>query len=283
MIWGVHIEGPFINETPGYVGAHPPLAVRPAEVEGMKRLLEAAGGLTRLVTLAPERDPGLKVVRYLAEQGILVAAGHSDASVDQLLAAVDAGLSLFTHLGNGCPHLLPRHDNIIERALSLRDRLIPTFIGDGVHIPLMVLGNYLRLVGIDRAVVVTDAISPARLKPGATPSVRRTSTWARTWWPVRPTIRICSARRRPCRRSRRCCRKSCDCRRQRCSDCWSTIPRRASAGHRRGRLEPAASNGDPAALKKSRGSVRSFALLALLAFQLGVVLLQKRLERIGEV
>ena len=166
MIWGVHIEGPFINETPGYVGAHPPLAVRPAEVEGMKRLLEAAGGLTRLVTLAPERDPGLKVVRYLAEQGILVAAGHSDASVDQLLAAVDAGLSLFTHLGNGCPHLLPRHDNIIERVLSLRDRLIPTFIGDGVHIPLMALGNYLRLVGIDRAVVVTDAISPARLKPG---------------------------------------------------------------------------------------------------------------------
>jgi N-acetylglucosamine-6-phosphate deacetylase len=166
MIWGIHIEGPFINATPGYVGAHPPQAVRPADVESMKRLLEAAGGLTRLVTLAPERDPGMKVVRYLAQQRILVAAGHCDASLDQLQAAIDAGLSLFTHLGNGCPTLLPRHDNIIERVLSLRDRLTPCFIGDGVHVPLVALGNYLRLVGVERAVVVTDAISPARLKPG---------------------------------------------------------------------------------------------------------------------
>ena len=136
MIWGIHIEGPFINETPGYVGAHPPRAVRPADIENMKRLLEAAGGLTRLVTLAPERDPGLKVVRYLAQQRILVAAGHSNASLDQLQAAIDAGLSLFTHLGNGCPPLLPRHDNIIQRVLSLRERLTLCFIGDGVHVPL---------------------------------------------------------------------------------------------------------------------------------------------------
>jgi N-acetylglucosamine-6-phosphate deacetylase len=166
MIWGIHIEGPFLNETPGYVGAHPPQAVRPADVESMKRLLEAADGLTRLVTLAPERDAGLRVVRYVAGQGILVAAGHCDASVDQLQAAIDAGLSLFTHLGNGCPHLLPRHDNIIQRVLSLRDRLSITFIGDGVHIPPPALGNYLRLVGTERAIVITDAISPARLKPG---------------------------------------------------------------------------------------------------------------------
>ncbi len=166
MIWGIHVEGPFINETPGYVGAHPPQAVRPADVENMKRLLEAAGGLTRLVTLAPERDAGLKVVRYLAQQGILVAAGHSNPSLDQLQAAIDAGLSMFTHLGNGCPLLLPRHDNIIQRVLSLRDRLTLCFIGDGVHVPLVALGNYLRLVGIERAVVVTDAISAARLRPG---------------------------------------------------------------------------------------------------------------------
>jgi N-acetylglucosamine-6-phosphate deacetylase len=166
MIWGIHIEGPFINATPGYVGAHPPQAVRPADLESMKRLLEAAGGLARLVTLAPERDPGMKVVRYLAQQQILVAAGHCNASLDQLQAAIDAGLSLFTHLGNGCPTLLPRHDNIIQRVLSLRDRLTLCFIGDGVHVPLVALGNYLRLVGIEHAVVVSDAISPARLKPG---------------------------------------------------------------------------------------------------------------------
>ena len=166
VVWGVHIEGPFINETPGYVGAHLRESVRPADVDAMKLLLDAAGGLTRLVTLAPERDPGMKVIRYLAGQNILVSAGHCDPSLDELRAAADAGLSMFTHLGNGCPPLLQRNDNIIQRVLSLRDRLTICFIADGVHIPPMALGNYLRLAGLDRAVVVTDAISAARLGPG---------------------------------------------------------------------------------------------------------------------
>jgi N-acetylglucosamine-6-phosphate deacetylase len=166
VLWGVHIEGPFLNATPGFVGAHPPEATRPADVDAMKRLLDAAAGLTRLVTLAPERDPGLKLVRSLADRKILVAAGHTDATIDQLRAAIDAGLSMFTHVGNGCPLLLHRHDNIIQRALSLRDRLTLSFIADGVHIPPLALQNYLRLVGTERTVVVTDAISAARLKPG---------------------------------------------------------------------------------------------------------------------
>jgi len=166
LVWGFHIEGPFINETPGYVGAHPPASVRPAEVDAMKRLLDAAGGLARLVTLAPERDAGLRVVRYLTQQGVLVSAGHCNPTFDELLAAVDAGLSMVTHLGNGCPAELPRHDNIIQRVLGLRERLTICFIGDGVHVPPLALKNYLQLAGLDRSVVVTDAISPAGLGPG---------------------------------------------------------------------------------------------------------------------
>jgi N-acetylglucosamine-6-phosphate deacetylase len=165
-IWGIHIEGPFLNEAPGYVGAHPPQAMLPASLGAMERLLDAAGGLTRLVTLAPERDPGLAVTRRLARQNILVAAGHCDPSLDELSAAIDAGLSVFTHLGNGCPQSLHRHDNIIQRVLALRSRLTICLIADGVHIPPFALDNYLRLVGAERAVVVTDAISAARLGPG---------------------------------------------------------------------------------------------------------------------
>jgi len=132
----------------------------------MKELLDACRGLARLVTLAPERDPGLKVTRWLADRQVLVSAGHCDASTDQLRAAIDAGLSMFTHLGNGCPMMLHRHDNIIQRVLSLRERLMISFIADGVHVPAAVLGNYLRLAGLDRSVVVTDAIAAARLGPG---------------------------------------------------------------------------------------------------------------------
>ena len=79
MIPGFHIEGPFINETKGYRGAHPEAAIRPADADAMRRLLEAAGGLTKLVTLAPERDAGGRVTRLLAGQGIVVSAGRRTA------------------------------------------------------------------------------------------------------------------------------------------------------------------------------------------------------------
>jgi N-acetylglucosamine-6-phosphate deacetylase len=166
VVRGIHVEGPFISPAFGYVGAHPPAAVLPPDVDSMQRLLDAADGLVRLVTLAPERDPGMKVVRHLAGQGILVSAGHCDPSLDELRAAIDAGLSMFTHLGNGCPVILHRHDNVIQRALSLHDRLTLCFIADGVHIPPITLRNYLRLAGLERTVVVSDAIAAAGEGPG---------------------------------------------------------------------------------------------------------------------
>ncbi|MCE5303767.1 MAG: N-acetylglucosamine-6-phosphate deacetylase [Planctomycetaceae bacterium] len=166
VIKGFHIEGPFINETPGYVGAHPIHAVRPADVDDMKKLLEAADGLTRIVTLAPERDPGQRLIRWLVGQKVVVSAGHCNPSLDELRAGIDAGLTLFTHLGNGCPAMMHRHDNIIQRALHLHDRLTLCFIADGVHIPCPTLSNFLELVGLERTVIVTDAIMAARLGPG---------------------------------------------------------------------------------------------------------------------
>ncbi len=166
MILGIHIEGPFISAEPGYVGAHPADCVTPPNVSAAERLLEAADGLTRIVTLAPELDVELRVTRFLADQGITVSAGHCNPSLNELNAAVDAGLTMFTHLGNGCPHQITRHDNIIERVLSLSDNLWISFIADGAHVPYPALRNYLRAAGMDRCVVVSDAISAAGLGPG---------------------------------------------------------------------------------------------------------------------
>jgi N-acetylglucosamine-6-phosphate deacetylase len=166
IIQGIHIEGPFLNEADGFRGAHPLDAIRPADVDSMARLLDAAGGLTRVVTLAPERDAAMAVTGFLASQGIVVSAGHTDATIEDLHRAIDAGLSMFTHVGNGCPMLMHRHDNIVQRALSVADRLWLCFIADGAHVPFTALGNYLRLAGYDRSIVVTDAIAPAGLGPG---------------------------------------------------------------------------------------------------------------------
>jgi N-acetylglucosamine-6-phosphate deacetylase len=166
MIRGFHVEGPFISPLPGYVGAHDPRHVKPANVGDMERILDAGTGLVRLVTLAPEHDAGFATTRLLASRGVTVSAGHCDASLDVLRGALDAGLSMVTHLGNGCPTTLPRHDNVIQRALVLADRLWTCFIPDGAHVPFFALANYLAVAGLDRSIMVTDAIAAATLGPG---------------------------------------------------------------------------------------------------------------------
>jgi len=166
MIPGFHIEGPFISALDGYRGAHPKNGVRKPDIDSAEQLLEAAGGLARIVTLAPECDDGLRVTRMLAQRGIVVSGGHCNPTLDQLRAAVDAGMSMCTHVGNGCPMQMHRHDNIIQRVLSLSDRLWLCFIADGVHVPVVALGNYLKCAGLDRCIVVTDAITPAGCGPG---------------------------------------------------------------------------------------------------------------------
>ncbi len=166
MITGIHVEGPFISPVEGFVGAHPRSAVMPATLGTANRLLDAGRGHVRVMTLAPEMDSCADVTKSLADSGIVVAAGHSDASLDQLQLGIDCGIKLFTHLGNGCPGLLARHDNIVQRVLSLSDQLMVSFIADGHHVPAMALGNYLDRVPTENIVIVTDAISAAGLGPG---------------------------------------------------------------------------------------------------------------------
>lgn len=166
MVAGIHIEGPFISREPGYVGAHPAAAARPATRDAAARLLDAAAGLVRIVTLAPEQDADADVTAWLAAQGVCVSAGHCNPTLDQLERSLDAGLAMFTHLGNGCPLQMHRHDNVVQRVLSLAERLWICFIADGVHVPLVALGNYLKLVGPERAIVVSDAVAAAGMGPG---------------------------------------------------------------------------------------------------------------------
>ena len=166
VIYGIHIEGPFLNKEAGFHGAHNPKWIFDANTELIKKLLDAASGLIRIVTLAPEVDEEFRVTKMLAVNGIVVSAGHTDASLDVLNGAIDNGLTMFTHLGNGCPLNMDRHDNIIQRVLSLKDKLWKTFIADGWHIPDFALKNYLELAGSEKSIIVTDAMAAASAEPG---------------------------------------------------------------------------------------------------------------------
>jgi N-acetylglucosamine-6-phosphate deacetylase len=165
MVLGFHLEGPFISPKPGFRGAHPPEHTSVPDWSIFAKLQEASGGRIRLVTVAPELDGSLPFIEKAARNGILVSVGHTDASYDQLLSAVQVGARMMTHLGNGCPIQLHRHDNIIQRVLAIPD-LLASLIPDGIHLPPYVLANLARSLGTARVVMTTDAMSAAGAPPG---------------------------------------------------------------------------------------------------------------------
>jgi N-acetylglucosamine-6-phosphate deacetylase len=163
---GMHVEGPFISPRPGFVGAHPAAHVLPATPAVAAELVAAGRGLVRLLTLAPEHDADEATTRWLADRGIVVSAGHCDPPADVLDRAIDAGLSAFTHLGNGCPLMLHRHDNVIQRALAADRLRWVMVIPDGVHLPPPLVRTIVRAVGVERVIAVTDATAAGGMGAG---------------------------------------------------------------------------------------------------------------------
>ncbi|MFN9430163.1 MAG: amidohydrolase family protein [Acidobacteriota bacterium] len=98
-------------------------------------------------------------------EGVVVSIGHTKATAEQIADAVRAGASMSTHLGNGAHAILPRHPNYIWEQLA-EDRLTASFIADGIHLPASFLKVALRAKGIERSVLVTDAVMPAGCEPG---------------------------------------------------------------------------------------------------------------------
>ncbi|HEX3684729.1 MAG TPA: amidohydrolase family protein [Bryobacteraceae bacterium] len=160
-----HVEGPHISPETGPRGAHPLEQIRPPDVEEFRRWQDAAAGLVRLVTVSPEWDQTPAYVRELVRSGVVASIGHTKANRDQIRAAVDAGATMSTHLGNAAHAILPKTQNYIWEQLA-EDRLTASFIVDGIHIPGSFFRAAVRAKGVERAVLVTDAVMPAMCPPG---------------------------------------------------------------------------------------------------------------------
>lgn len=160
VVAGIHLEGPFLCPDDGPRGAHPREHCRPPDRATFDAIQHAAGGLIRLVTLAPELPGALPLIESLRRDGIVVAIGHHQADDATIDAAVRAGASLCTHLGNGSHATLPRLANYVQTQLA-DDRLAATFIADGFHIPQATLKNFVRAKTSARSILITDAIAPA--------------------------------------------------------------------------------------------------------------------------
>ncbi|MEY4815704.1 MAG: hypothetical protein RLZZ162_2777, partial [Verrucomicrobiota bacterium] len=164
-ILGYHLEGPWLSPTPGYRGAHPAGPMRAPTFADYERLQAAAHGRLRLITLAPEWPGSAEFIAAVTQQGVHVSLGHTNASEAEIDAAIRAGARFCTHLGNGCPLELPRHDNIVQRLLA-RDELTACFIPDGIHLPKGVLKNFVRAKPAGRVLFTTDAMAGAGAPPG---------------------------------------------------------------------------------------------------------------------
>lgn len=163
---GVHFEGPFIS--PQRCGAHDPALLRDPDPAEVRKLVDAARGSARMMTLAPERPGGLESVRMLADGGVVAAVGHTDAAYDATVAAVDAGATVATHLFNAMPGLSHRAPGPVA-ALLEDERVTVELINDGTHLHRAVVELAFHSAGEDRVAFITDAMGAAGMGDGRYP------------------------------------------------------------------------------------------------------------------
>ncbi len=164
-IAGIHLEGPYIAREDGPRGAHPLAHCRPPDWDEFCRLQDAAGGRIRVLTLSPEYPNASAFIAQVVQSGVVVAIGHTTADSAQIRAAVDAGASLSTHLGNGAAGMLRRHPNYIWDQMA-DDRLMASLIVDGHHLPGEVVQSMVRAKTPSRCLLVSDLSGLAGLPPG---------------------------------------------------------------------------------------------------------------------
>ncbi|MDH6118208.1 N-acetylglucosamine-6-phosphate deacetylase [Kitasatospora sp. GAS204B] len=166
VLAGVHFEGPFIS--PGRCGAHRPDLLREPDPALVRKLVDAARGTAKMVTLAPELPGGLDSVRLLADLGVIAAVGHTDSDYAKTLEAIEAGATVATHLFNAMPGIQHRAPGPIV-ALLEDERVTVELINDGTHLHPSVLDLAYGTAGAARVALITDAMGAAGMGDGLYP------------------------------------------------------------------------------------------------------------------
>ena len=163
QILGIHFEGPYLDMD--YKGAQPPEAIAVPSVEQFQMYQEAAKGLIRYITLAPEHDPDHRLTRYCASNGVAVSMGHSSASYEKALLGIANGATSMTPVYNGMTPYHHRNPGLVGTALRVRD-IYGEVICDGCHSHLAALNNFFTAKGRDYAIMVSDSLRAKHCPPG---------------------------------------------------------------------------------------------------------------------
>lgn len=160
---GIHLEGPWLSTV--RCGAHQPALMRDPDPAEIERLLTAAAGTIRMVTIAPERHGAPAAIRQLVDAGVVVAVGHTEATYDQTRAAIAAGATVGTHLFNAM-RPIDRREPGPAIALLEDPSVTVELITDGVHIDPAIYRHVTRSVGPDRVSLITDAMAATGMSDG---------------------------------------------------------------------------------------------------------------------
>jgi N-acetylglucosamine-6-phosphate deacetylase len=160
---GIHLEGPFISHAKR--GVHPPSCIQEPSVALFERFQEAARGHIRLMTVAPGLPHSEELIERATAAGVRVSMGHSNATAEETIAAIDAGATSSTHLFNAMRALDHREPGIIGTILD-RDDVYAELICDGVHVAPAMVRLWLKVKGEGRAILVTDGMSATGMPDG---------------------------------------------------------------------------------------------------------------------
>lgn len=160
-ILGVHLEGPYISAK--FPGAQPATFIRPPNLDEVDELLRA--GFVRMITLAPEVEGAEALIRRSVSQGVVAVLGHTNATYEECERAIAWGATGATHTYNAMSGLHHRRPGALGAVLS-NDALYAQLIADNIHVHPAAMNILARCKGVERSVLITDAIRAAGLGSG---------------------------------------------------------------------------------------------------------------------
>ncbi len=168
-VLGIHAEGPFISAEEGAVGAHDRNQTQTPDISFLDKMQTWAAGNIKILTIAAEIPQADTLCKYAASNSIAVSLGHQQAGIDELKKLAQAGATLLTHVGNGMPNMVHRHNNSLIAALACSE-LTAMIVTDGHHLPPQAIEAIINAKGADKVIITSDA-SPISGMPAGQYSV----------------------------------------------------------------------------------------------------------------
>jgi len=162
-VLGIHLEGPYLNVEKK--GAQNEQYVRKPSLEELDEIIGASGGSVKIVTLAPEIEGSIEFIKGVCQRGIVASAGHTDATYEEVVSAVKAGLNHVCHTYNAMRGLHQREPGTLGAALTI-EGLTNEIVSDGIHVHPAAMELLIKCKGVDKVILVTDAVVGAGMSEG---------------------------------------------------------------------------------------------------------------------